>query len=801
MTALLLGHAVVGLLILAGAHRLRRVAFLAGAVPMLAVVAFVAARAPRVLDGDAVSEHLTWVGSLRLGVDLRMDGFGLLMAAIVAGVGVLVMVYAHSYFSATEQAARIAGLLVWFSGAMLGVVLADNVLFLYVAWELTSITSWLLIGSDHANPSARAGALHALLVTGTGGLALLGGLVLLAQAAGTYSLSGILAAAPSGTTAVVGLALVLVGVVTKSAQYPTHAWLPGAMVAPTPISAYLHSATMVKAGIYLAARLAPVFALTGGWRPAAVTIGVVTMLAGGLRALRQQDLKLLLAMGTVSQLGFLLVLFGAGRPDATVAGATLILAHALFKAALFLVVGMVDHQAGTRDRRELPPLGEGWGTVKAVTLVSAASMAGLPPLFGFVAKESAFEAFTHEGAWGALVLAGLVAGSILTFAYSARFATAILVPRGEPRRSPVPPSLLFAAPAVLLAGLSVVTGLAGGTLVGPLLDQASADLDARVEHVSVALWHGFELPLLLSVVVVAGGALLVAARRAVARWQAALAPRYGADDVFAGAVQGLTAVARRVTGVVQSGSLPVYVAVILLSAVALTGASMLLGDDGSLRWPEFAETPAQVALAVLIAGAAVAAATLGRRFAAILVLGAVGYGMALVFVIQGAPDLALTQLAIETLFIVVFMLVLRRLPTRFGRPQGGLGVGLRVGVAAIVAAGVFTLTLASASHRVPSPVSDGLVERASPEAGGHNVVNVVLVDFRGLDTLGEISVLVVAGVGVVALARAGRGRAGSDTGDGDPGDGDPGDGGAGDGDTAGGDEDARAEPAGGEVEA
>ncbi len=765
MTLLLAVHAAVGLLILAAARPLRRVAFLIGALPMLAAVAYVAGNASDVLDGRPVTEHTTWVEALRLGIDLRLDGFALLMVAIVSGIGVTVMLYGRFYFSPTVKAARIAGLLVLFAGAMLGVVVADNVLFLYVAWEATSITSWLLIGSDHDNPRARAGALHALIVTGAGGLALLGGLVLLAQTAGTYSLTGILDAAPSGSVAVTGLALVLVGVVTKSAQFPTHAWLPGAMVAATPISAYLHSATMVKAGIYVAARFAPVFAATGGWRPAAVTIGLVTMVVGGWRALRQHDLKLLLAMGTVSQLGFLLVLFGAGLAEATVAGATLIVAHALFKATLFFVVGIVDHQVGTRDRRELAGFGPGWGAVKVVTVVAAASMAGLPPLVGFVAKEHAFEAFAHGGTWETATLFGLVAGSVLTVAYSARFAAPLLarpVP-ATPDFTPSPPAprLGFVAAPAALAGLTVVAGLAGGLLV-PLVEQAAVDLDGSVEHVSLGLWKGFELPLLLSGVAVALGALAFAARSRVARWQEVVAFRGGGDEAFGAAVTGLNLLARRLTGILQNGSLPIYATVILLTAVAVPGAALAIGGGAWPGWPPWAESWAQVVLAVAIVAAGVAAATLPRRFAAVLMLGAVGYGVGLVFVVQGAPDLALTQFAIETLFVVVFMLVLRHLPARFERSRPAMGKLPRLATAAVVTVVVFFLALVSAGNRVPSPVADGLIDRSLPEAAGRNVVNVVLVDFRGLDTLGEITVLVVAALGVVALARIGRRPHGSE---------------------------------------
>ncbi|MFP3901852.1 MAG: hydrogen gas-evolving membrane-bound hydrogenase subunit E [Acidimicrobiia bacterium] len=786
MTWLLVAHGVVGLAVMAGAPRLGRSAFALGALPMLAALGLGAAYADRILDGDAVRETTSWVGVLDLGVDLRLDGFALLMVLIVSGIGVAVMGYGASYFSPTALSARIAGLLVLFSGSMLGVVLADNLLLLYTFWELTSITSWLLIGSHHTDTSARAGALHALIVTSAGGLAMLAGFVVLGQAAGTYSFSEILADPPSGGAVGIGLGCILVGVVTKSAQVPTHAWLPGAMVAPTPVSAYLHAATMVKAGIYLAARLAPVFAVVGSWRAAVTVIGLATMLHGGLRALQQHDLKLLLAMGTVSQLGFMLVLVGTGRPDATVAGAVLLLAHALFKAALFLVVGIIDHETGTRDRRRLHGFGAGWRPVKAVTLVSAASMAGLPPLFGFVAKEGAYDAFVHEGVWGVVTLAGLVAGSVLTFAYSVRFAAPVLAPAGTAVRDAVSdtadsgaasgagatgvgtpdareahegreshgahaPSLPFVLPALVLAGLTVLVGLAV-PLIDPLVEAAAQSLDAGVEPVHLSLWHGLNVVLLLSLLTYGLGVLLVAARHPLARLQEALATPHGADEAFTAAIRGLNATARRVTGVTQSGSLPVYIAVILLTAVAVPNALLAL-DDVWAGWPRFAETPLQVALAAVVVGAALGAATVARRFAAVLLLGGVGYGVALVFVVQGAPDLALTQFAVETLTLVVFALVLRHLPEHFERRAPAIGTWLRLTVAGAVAAGVFTFALVSAGSRAGPPISGGLIERSLPEGGGRNVVNVILVDFRGLDTLGEISVLVVAGLGVVALAR------------------------------------------------
>ena len=313
-----------------------------------------------------------------------------------------------------------------FAGAMVGLVLADNLLVLYGFWELTSVTSFLLIGHDHESPKARAAALQALLVTGAGALAMLAGFIILGQAAGTYRLSAIVADPPEvDGLLTVALVLILLGAFTKSAQMPFHNWLPGAMVAPTPVSTYLHSATMVKAGVYLVARFSPAFADVGMWRPVVVSVGVVTMVGGGLRALRQTDLKLLLAYGTISQLGFMIAVFGWGTPTADVAGCIMLLAHGAFKAASFMVVGIVDHQRGTRDIRWLPRPGPGWRGVLVVTTIAAASMAGVPLMFGFIAKEADFEVFVEQGTGAAVALAGLVLGSVLTAAYSIRFLAGV----------------------------------------------------------------------------------------------------------------------------------------------------------------------------------------------------------------------------------------------------------------------------------------------------------------------------------------------------------------------------------------
>jgi multicomponent Na+:H+ antiporter subunit A len=718
------------------------------------------ARTGAITDGEVLTQSFEWVPSLGIAVDLRMDGFAALMSWIIAGIGVAVVLYAVRYFSdGTADVGRLAGLLTLFAGSMLGIAFADDLLLLYTCWELTSVTSYLLIGNKHTDPKARAAALHALLVTSAGGLAMLGGFVLLGQAAGTFRLSEILADPPSGTKVSAGLALILLGAFTKSAQYPFHGWLPGAMAAPTPVSAYLHSATMVKAGIYLLARLAPAFAEVGFWRPVVLGVGLLTMVGGGLRAMRQHDLKLLLAYGTVSQLGFLVVMFGAGVPGATEAACVLLLAHALFKAALFMVVGILDVRLGTRDLRELPALGREWRAIAVVTVVSCASMAGAGPLAGFVAKEAGYESL-YEASFAAAkgVLVAVVLASAITVAYSLRFAWGVLVaPRRAGRAATTArtvPGTWFAGPPVALATITLVLGVAPA-VVDPIMGAAVQSIDPSAGPVHLALWHGFNVPLLLSLVTLVLGVGLFAADRAVSRVLALGERIPSSADAYVATLRGLNVAADRVTGLVQSGSLPVYAGVILLTAAVLPGVTLLRGASWP-GWPEVASTPALVPVLAVVLGGALAAAGFRRRLAAVLFLGVVGYGMAGLFLVQGAPDLALTQVAIETLSTVLFVLVFRHFPGRFEPRSTARRRVLRVAISLAVASTVFGFALVAGQQPVGDEVSTEMIERSEPDGDGRNVVNVILVDFRGFDTLGEITVLAAAAIGMVALARAGR---------------------------------------------
>lgn len=770
MLALLALYALVGVGLLPIGGRLGRWTFLVAAVPLLTTIAWLTAHLAGIVDRDVVAERVTWVEQLHLAVGLRADAFSATMVFVIAGVGVTVMAYAARYFGpAQRDLGRLAGLLVLFAGAMVGLVEADNVFFFYVCWEITSVTSYLLIGNDHDNPRARAAALQALVVTSAGGLAMLLGFVIIGAETGSYSFTAIVAGStPTGPAFTVAVILVLCGAFTKSAQYPFHSWLPAAMAAPTPISAYLHSATMVTAGVYLVARLAPAFAATDVWRPLVLGVGTVTFLAGALRALRQHDLKLMLAFGTVSQLGLLMVLFGAGTASAAVAGWALLVAHALYKAALFMVVGILDHETGTRDLRELPAVGRGWRWVKVAAAVGAASMAGLPIVAGFVAKEAAYEAYidaTFTGHW--FVLAALVTGSAVTVAYAVRFFWGAFV-TPQRRRDPVVagaartpvrvpvrvPVWQFTAPVLALAAGTLVLGVVPG-VVDALAEAATRSLGATRSIPHLAVWHGWGGALALTMLTFAVGGALVVGDRAVQRVLATGSALPDGDRAFLGALRALAASARRVTGVVQSGSLPVYAGVILLTAATLP--LVVLATSGA--WPglpAFVGRVGDVPVAGMLVVAAVGAATVRRRFSAAVFLGAAGYAMAGLFVVYGAPDLALTQVAVETLSTVVFVLVLRWLPERFERQSTTRRRLGRLAIAGAVGAMVFVFAISAAGGgRTERPVSDEMVQRAVPDGHGRNVVNVILVDFRGLDTLGEITVLVAASIGAVALARVG----------------------------------------------
>lgn len=733
-------------------RRLGRYAFVVLALPPAAATVWAATEWSGTESGRAVSWSWEWINTYDVSVALRLDALAELMVLLAAGVGMLVLLYCASYFTDdSPRLAPFAGNLLAFAGAMLGLVLADDLITLYVFWELTTVFSYLLIGHGSELKKNRRSALQALTVTTLGGLAMLVGFLILGEAAGTYRISAIVADPPDPTLAVsVALVLVLCGALSKSAIWPFSLWLPNAMAAPTPVSAYLHAAAMVKAGVYLVARLAPAFADLPVWRPVVLVLGGATMLLGGWRALRLNDLKLVLAYGTVSQLGFLTVLAGAGNRNAALAAVAMILAHALFKAALFLVTGIVDHATGTRDLRKLSGLARSMPYVCTVAVLAAASMAALPPFLGYAAKEASLDALLHGDTADRWVLAVIVAGSALTVAYTLRFVWGAFARKPGVADTPVhrAGAALLAPPAVL-----AVAGLVLGPGVGwtDRLFAAYADVYPAPAHpYHLALWHGFGLVLLLSALTWAGGAVLFARRSAVARFSRRAAwPT--ADSVFGHLLLGLERVALQVTGFVQRGSLPGYLAITLM--VMLAGQlAVLLTDrpwEGAAA-PRAWDTPLQGAVALLTCAAALSCLTVSRRMKAVVLAGLTGYGAALLFVVQGAPDLALTQFCVETVSMIVFVLVLRRMPVRFEESIGTWRRVRRIPVALVAAATVGVAVWVSGAARVAEPAGTAMVEEVA-DHGLKDVVATILVDLRAWDTMGESAVLAAAAIGVTSL--------------------------------------------------
>lgn len=773
MLVVLLLHAGLTALTASLAGRWGPKVFLIAALAPLSGVVLLVAAAPTVLDGGAWTQVVPWIPGLDLSVALRLDALSLAMLVLVSGVGTVIFVFCAGYASRDGTLVRFVSTLTAFAGAMVGLVLADDVILLYVFWELTTVTSYLLVGLDDEDAAARRSALQALLVTTFGGLAMLVGLIVLSQAAGTSRISQIVESPPSGPTVAPALVLVLVGALSKAAQVPFHPWLPAAMAAPTPVSAYLHAAAMVKAGVYLVARLSPGFADVAWWRPVVVTVGVATMLLGGWRALRQHDLKRLLAFSTVSQLGFLVAIAGWGTAEAAVATTVLLLAHGLAKAALFLTVGAIDHVAHTRDLRLLDGLGRRMPLLAVAAGAAALSLGGVPLLLGFVAKEEVFAAVADTpGTVSVLTLAGLVVGSALSLAYALRFwwgafAAKTLpeddpdaVPAGESAVGDVPsPAAGLTGPVVLLSAATVVLGVAPQA-VDRLAAAVAASYPEAEPTADLALWHGLTPELALSLVALALGASLFAGRRRVAGGQTELSQRlparFDADRGYVVVVRGLDRAADGVTGRIQTGSLPVYLGVIAATAAVLPGTALVWrGADlgGAVAY----DVPAQVAVGGLVAAAAIAAAVAQNRLTAVLLLGAVGYGVALLYVLQGGPDLALTQFLVETLSVVIFLLVLRLLPRRFPVTTAGRRAQtLRLVLAATVGVVVTLFTLAATGARSRVSVAEEFVARSRSEAGGSNIVNVILVDFRGLDTLGEATVVLTAALGIAALVLTAR---------------------------------------------
>jgi len=768
MLAILYAHAVAALVAPLLVQRWGRRAFYPLALVPLGSLPWVALNWPQqdVAAGAAPGRgertvNLDWVPELSMNITFRFDALAAIMAVLVLGIGALVLFYCAEYFHHHDghlenRLPSFAAELVAFSGAMFGLVVSDNMLMLYLFWEATTVLSFLLVGHYAERATSRRAATQALLVTTAGGLAMLVGIVILGELSGTYLLSELVVAPPSGTAAAVGVVLILIGALSKSAIVPMHFWLPGAMAAPTPVSAYLHAAAMVKAGVYLVARMTPGFADSPAWRPIVVTLGLLTMLLAGWRAVREYDLKLILAFGTVSQLGLITLMVGAGGGDLMLAGLAMLCAHAMFKAALFMVVGIIDHATGTRDIRRLAWLGDRYRPLLIIAIGATASMAALPPFIGFVAKEADLTTLAESaslGVAGPWVLAGVAFGSVFTTIYSLRFIYGAFARKGREAPSQRvtemhrPPRTFLIAPAILAAA-GLVFGIWPAGLDHALDDYAETVPGGTDYH--LALWHGVNLPLLLSILVLATGTAAFFARTRLRRARLGYLPLGNADRIYDAVIRGTDVFAVRLTALTQRGSIPATQAVILSTLVLLPTSMLVLGARDHPRL-ELWDSPLQVVVGLIILAAALSASVMRNRLAAVLLVGVTGYGCGVIFVFHGAPDLALTQFLVETLTLVIFVLVLRTLPAEADRANIKRNRLPRLALSLAVGVSVTMLAVFAMAARTTRPIADLLPDAAYYRGQGSNTVNVLLVDIRAWDTMGEISVLLVAATGVASM--------------------------------------------------
>lgn len=759
----------LGAIVTAWGSRLEstRAAWLAGG-SALAALGCLAPSIPAPFAGERIVQRWDWIPRMDVELAFRLDGLALLFALMILGIGLLVILYARYYLSDDGQTpksglGRFYAYLLLFMGSMLGVVLSENIILLLIFWELTSLSSFLLISYSYADKEARQGARMALTITGLGGLALLGGFVLLGEMAGSYELSAILS---QGETIrahplyLPMLVLILLGAFTKSAQFPFHFWLPRAMAAPTPVSAYLHSATLVKAGIFILARLFPVLSGTSEWTWLVIGAGLSTLLVGAWFALFKHDLKGLLAYSTISHLGLITLLFGLGTPLAAVAGLFHVINHATFKASLFMAAGIIDHECGTRDMRRINGLWKFMPYTATLAMVAAASMAGVPLFNGFLSKEMFFAETAHyveDLPWGWILPALVVIAGVLAVAYSLRFIHDVFF-NGDPvdlPKQPHEPPFWMKVPVEILVALCVLVGMFPAlTIAWPLRVAAAAVLQEPAPSFDIAIWHGFGIPVVMSLIALVGGVAIYAVRAPLFRLATRLEGTVDAGAVYDRVLGWLLALARTVTRTLDTGSLQ-RLMLIFVASVAGIGLAGALGSGSPVTGSRalLAADPVSVFVTLVLVTVALATLMLHRqRLTALVVMGAVGLLVTLIFVKFSAPDLALTQLSVEVVTIVLLLLALYFLPQQTPDESGWPRRIRDLALALIAGGGAGALTWAMLTRPLES-ISDFFLSQSVPGGGGANVVNVILVDFRGYDTLGEISVLALAGLGIYAMLK------------------------------------------------
>ncbi|HLT12739.1 MAG TPA: monovalent cation/H+ antiporter subunit A [Marinobacter sp.] len=735
---------------------------IASSVPALIGLAALFPHWATLADGGVVLHSYEWLPAIGISLSFRLDGLALMFALLILIIGLLIILYARYYLKPNENIGKFYALLLCFKGSMLGIVLSGNLLLMLIFWELTSLTSFLLISFWNHKQDARRGARMALAVTGGGGLALLAGILIIGNIVGSFELDDVLAAGDlikAHAMYPVALTLVLLGAFTKSAQFPFHFWLPHAMQAPTPVSAYLHSATMVKAGVFLMARLYPALAGTEQWFYMVSFTGMATLLIGAYVAMFKHDLKGLLAHSTVSHLGLITLLFGMGTELAAVAALFHVINHATFKASLFMAAGIIDHETGTRDMRRINGLWRYMPHTATLAMVAASSMAGVPLLNGFLSKEMFFAeslALNLPGFWAWIPPIVATLAGIFAVAYSARFIHDVFF-NGKPVNLPIypphEPPRYMKIPVEILVFACVMVGMFPAISVGPLLfSAAQATLGGAVPDYQLAVMHGINLPLMMSVAAFVGGLLMYSQRQRFFDFHA----RFKEVDekaVFEAVVSRFVDLANRFTALVENGSLQRYAMLLVASVIAVAAAPLIdlgifVGESGlsPVDWPTAVS-------AVVLMVSALATALLHReRFTALVLLSVVGLIVALAFARFSAPDLAMTQLSVEVVTIVLLMLALYYMPSWTPLETSAARRTRDVTLALLAGGGMTLVTLAMLTQPFSS-ISEFFLENSKPGGGGTNVVNVILVDFRGFDTLGEITVLAIAALGIYAMLK------------------------------------------------
>ncbi len=734
-----------------------------GCVTLLALVGLLL-NAPAVLRGEVVTARIDWLPALGLNANFMLDGLGLLFATLILGIGLLIILYARFYLSRQDPMGQFYTYLLLFQGAMVGITLSDNILLLLVFWELTSLSSFLLIGYWKHLPEGRQGARMALTVTGMGGLAMIAGMLILGNIAGSYDLSVILQnkeAIQASPHYAAALILILLGCFTKSAQFPFHFWLPHAMAAPTPVSAYLHSATMVKAGLFLMARLWPVLAGTDLWFYLVCTTGAVTMLVGAVIANFKDDLKGLLAFSTVSQLGLITMLLGMGTPYAAMAAMFHVVNHATFKAALFMTAGIIDHETHTRDIKRLGGLRHLMPITFVLATIASLSLAGLPPFNGFLSKEMMLEQAAHTTWAGSQYVLPVLAviASLFSAGYAFRYVGHVFLgPKRHdyPAHPHDPGPGLWLSPAVLVA-LVVAIGFYPNFVAGPFVQSATDAVTSTVKTPTfyAKMWHGFNAALYMSIAATIGGLILLRLHGGLDRaWLAARRPE--AKVMFDAVIAGLTGLSRGITDRLHDGAMTRYAAIMIGFTLILAGYAYVSGTNAVAQ---AALTPvpmlAILAWLCLIGATAAVVAFHRKRFLALIVLGVVGLIVSLSFNYLSAPDLALTQISVEVVTIILLLLALNFMPQETP-VESTKARRLRDGALALVggvAVALLAYAVMTSSFAFPS-ISEYHLANSYKGGGGTNVVNVILVDFRGFDTFGEIIVLGIAAILIYAMTEA-----------------------------------------------